>query len=42
MKTKPERDEACETLSIYDGSLKLHSEGANRHESVGRTFEARI
>ncbi|KAE8980482.1 hypothetical protein PR001_g24263, partial [Phytophthora rubi] len=42
IKYKPERDEGDDDLDKYSVSAKLYRECATRHESVGRSMEARI
>ncbi|EGZ13453.1 hypothetical protein PHYSODRAFT_335230 [Phytophthora sojae] len=40
--TKPEDDEKCDDLTIYDRAQDLHRKRQALHHGVARTFEARI
>ncbi|EGZ15426.1 hypothetical protein PHYSODRAFT_333675 [Phytophthora sojae] len=42
MKTKPEDDEKCDDLTIYERAQDLHRKRQAFHDGVARTFEARI
>ncbi|EGZ13527.1 hypothetical protein PHYSODRAFT_335281 [Phytophthora sojae] len=42
MKTKPEDDEKCDDLTIYERAQDLHRKRQGFHDGVARTFEARI
>ncbi|EGZ12924.1 hypothetical protein PHYSODRAFT_334767 [Phytophthora sojae] len=42
MMTKPEDDEKCDDLTIYERAQDLHRKRQALHDGVARTFEARI
>ncbi|EGZ07015.1 hypothetical protein PHYSODRAFT_341175 [Phytophthora sojae] len=42
MKTKPEDDEKCDDLTIYERAQDLYRKRQALHDGVARTFEARI